>query len=261
MNSQKYDAPYPPLSGVEEMQPPIATAPPPQPNVPMPILSPGGWSPQSMTYPPGLEYLMGLDYLFVNQKIELLQAFTGWETKNKYVITDNKGEPVFYMAEESGICWRLCLGKYRSCEFNIYDKNQREILRMVRPFRCDGCCCPCYLQVLEVYSGTTLLGSITQEWSLWRPKFYVRDASGQAVLMIKGPLIRFCVDVIFKVKSLDEKHRIGMIRKRWSGFAREMFTVSDTFGINFPRDLDVKIKAVLLGAAVLIDFMYFEQEA
>jgi len=43
-----------------------------------------------------------------------------------------------------------------------------------------------------------------------------------------------------------------MIRKHWSGFAREMFTVSDTFGIHFPRDLDVKIKAVLLGACILI---------
>lgn len=33
---------------------------------------------------------------------------------------------------------------------------------------------------------------------------------------------------------------------------REMFTVADMFGINFPRDLDVKIKAVLLGACLLI---------
>jgi len=56
-----------------------------------------------------------------------------------------------------------------------------------------------FSQVLEVYSGNTLLGSVTQEWSLWRPKFYVRDASGQPVLMIKGPLIRFCIDVTFKV--------------------------------------------------------------
>ncbi|XP_011159201.2 phospholipid scramblase 1 isoform X1 [Solenopsis invicta] len=252
MSDQKYYAPYPPPSGLG-MQPPVATAPPQADGS-------GGWSQPNTTYPPGLESLMGLDYLFVNQKVELLQAFTGWETKNKYVITDNKGELVFYMAEESGICARLCMGSYRSCEFYLYDKNQREVLRLVRPFRCDGCCCPCYLQVLEVYSGSTLLGSVTQEWTCWRPKFYVRDASGEPVLMIKGPLLRFCVNVIFKVKSMDEKHRVGVIRKQWSGFAREMFTVSDKFGINFPRDLDAKMKAVLLGATVLIDFMYFEQD-
>ncbi|XP_011642903.1 phospholipid scramblase 1 isoform X1 [Pogonomyrmex barbatus] len=255
MDDQKYQPQYP-LPGAG-MQSPIATAPPPI-DAPM---STGGWQPPSMIYPHGLESLINLDYLFVNQKIELLEAFTGWETKNKYVIMNNKGEPVFYMAEDSGVCWRLCLGKYRACEFNIFDKNQQQVLRMVRPFRCDGCCCPCYLQVLEVYSGNILLGSVTQEWSFWRPKFYIRDASGQPVLMIKGPLIRFCIDVIFKVKSLDDEHRLGMIRKQWSGFAQEFFTVSDKFGINFPRDLDVKIKAVLLGACLLIDFMYFEQEA
>ncbi|XP_018400791.1 PREDICTED: phospholipid scramblase 1-like isoform X1 [Cyphomyrmex costatus] len=257
IDHQKYYASYPPPFGAG-MQPPqpIVTAPPPQPDAP--TSPPGGWSPPNMTYPPGLEYLMDLDYLFVNQSIELLQAFTGWETKNKYVISNSRGEPVFYMVEDSGICWRLCMGKYRSCEFSIYDKHQREVLHMIRPYRCTGCCCPCCLQVLEVYSGNVLLGSVTEEWSLWRPKFYIRDASGQPVLMIKGPLLRFCIDVIFKVKSIDQKHRVGTIQKQWSGFAREMFTVSDKFGINFPRDLDVKIKAVLLGACILIDFMYFE---
>ncbi|XP_012215142.1 phospholipid scramblase 1 isoform X2 [Linepithema humile] len=221
----------------------------------------GGWLPLSTTYPPGLESLINLDYLFVDQKIELLQAFTGWETKNKYAVTDNRGEMVYYVAEESDICSRLCLGKYRSCEFSVYDRNQQEILRMVRPFRFDSCCCPCYLQVLEVYSGNTLLGSITQEWSLWRPIFNIRDASGQPVLKIKGPLIRFCIEVVFKITSMDEKHRVGIIQKQWSGFTREFFTVSDKFGINFPRDLDVKIKAVLLGACLLIDFMFFEQNS
>ncbi|EFN63314.1 Phospholipid scramblase 2 [Camponotus floridanus] len=259
MDDQKYPTPLPSLPPYSPpgvgMQPSVATAPL-QPNMPVPA----GWLPPSTTYLPGLQYLMELDYLFVNQKIELLQVFTGWETKNRYAVTDIRGETVFYVAEESSICWRLCLGKYRSCEFSVYDRDRREILRMIRPFRCDSCCCPCYLQTLEVYSGNTLLGSVTQEWSLWRPIFYIRDASGQPVLMIKGPIIRFCIEVNFKVKSIDDKHRVGMIQKQWSGFGREFFTVSDNFGINFPRDLDVKIKALLLGASLLVDFMYFEQE-
>lgn len=60
--------------------------------------------------------------------------------------------------------------------------------------------CVYYSQVLEVYSGGALLGSVTQEWSLCRPTFYVRDATGNPVLVIKGPLIRFCVEVAFKVR-------------------------------------------------------------
>ncbi|CAL1673212.1 unnamed protein product [Lasius platythorax] len=260
MGDQKYPpASYPPLPEVGMgMQPPIATAPPPQLQLDAAVLPPGGWLPPSTTYLPGLQYLMDLDYLFVNQKIELLEAFTGWETKNRYAVSNIRGEPVFYVAEESSICSRMCLGKYRSCEFSVYDRDRREILHMTRPFRCDSCCCPCYLQVLEVYSSGILLGSITQEWSLWRPIFYIRNASGQPVLTIKGPIIRFCVEVNFEIKSLDEKHRVGRIQKQWGGFTREFFTDADRFGINFPRNLDVNIKAVLLGACLLIDFMYFE---
>ncbi|XP_071566466.1 phospholipid scramblase 2 isoform X2 [Temnothorax nylanderi] len=254
MNSQKYDAPYPPLSGVEEMQPPIATAPPPQPNVPMPILSPGDCSPPSMTCPPGLEYIMGLDYLFVDQK----KLFEGWTRRDKFLITDNRGEQVFYIEQELRTCWRFCLGQYNSLyEYIAYDRSQQEILRMVRPF--DKCC---QLPALEVHFGGTLLGSVTQEWSFLRAKFYIRDAFRQAVLMIKGPsTFVLCSDLIFEVKSMDEQHVVGMIRRHWRGFSEEMFNFTDKFGINFPRDLDVKIKAVLLGATILIDCLYFGRES
>lgn len=45
---------------------------------------------------------------------------------------------------------------------------------------------------------------------------------------------------------------MGRICKQWSGLAREMFTDADHFGISFPMDLDVKMKAVLIGACFLI---------
>lgn len=45
---------------------------------------------------------------------------------------------------------------------------------------------------------------------------------------------------------------VGKISKQWSGLVREMFTDADFFGINFPMDLDVRMKAVMLGACMLI---------
>ena len=39
-----------------------------------------------------------------------------------------------------------------------------------------------------------------------------------------------------------------------------MFTDSDNFGISFPMDLDVRMKATLLGALFLIDIMFFEKK-
>lgn len=45
---------------------------------------------------------------------------------------------------------------------------------------------------------------------------------------------------------------MGRISKHWSGLAREFFTDADNFGISFPLDLAVRMKAVMIGACFLI---------
>jgi len=60
---------------------------------------------------------------------------------------------------------------------------------------------------------------------------------------------------LIKVKSKDGGTKVGKIAKEWGDMTdliRETFTDADNFGISFPQDLDVKIKAVLLGACILI---------
>lgn len=44
--------------------------------------------------PPGLEYLTQIDQLLVKQKVELLEAFTGYETNNQYTIKNSLGQNV-----------------------------------------------------------------------------------------------------------------------------------------------------------------------
>ncbi|XP_039309904.1 phospholipid scramblase 2 [Solenopsis invicta] len=242
MCDQRYQALYSPLLRLR-IQPPIVTAP--QANA-------LGWSQTNMTYPPGLVPLMGRDHLFMKQKTDLFHVSTGKRNKNKYVITDNKGKLVYYIAEESETVPRLFREHRCCCEFYLYDKNQKDVLRMSRHFRSTGCFT--YEQELKVYSGNTPLGSVTKEWTYLQPQFCVRDALGKPVLMMKGSFLN-CDNAFFKVMSMDEKHHVGAIQKKPGGF-REIF--SDIFCINFPLDLDAKIKAVLLGGAVLIDFTYVE---
>jgi len=66
-------------------------------------------------------------------------------------------------------------------------------------------------------------------------------------------------DIEFTVKTPDG-NEVGKVSKKWSGITKEMFSSADTFGVSFPMDLDVKLKAVLIGAVFLIDFMYFEEK-
>ena len=57
---------------------------------------------------------------------------------------------------------------------------------------------------------------------------------------------------IFQVYSKDGETPVGQIRKQWSGIIKEYFTDTDNFGITFPMDLDVNVKATLIGACFLI---------
>ncbi|XP_019789879.1 phospholipid scramblase 1 isoform X2 [Tursiops truncatus] len=90
----------------------------------------------------------------------------------------------------------------------------------------------------------------------------ILDNMGREVITLDRPLR--CTSCCFpcclqEIKSLDDKYAVGKISKQWTGLVRELFTDVDNFGIQFPLDLDVKMKAVMLGACFLIDFMFFER--
>lgn len=204
--------------------------------------------------PPGLEYLTSIDQLLVKQKVELLEAFTGFETNNKFTIKNSLGQKVYWAAESNDCCTRNCCGPHRPFDMKIMDIHKTQVLHLYRPLRCDSCCFPCCLQTMEVSSPPgNVIGTVEQNWSIFTPSFDLKDQTGQTVLKIEGPLCTFslCGDVEFQVLTLDGR-QVGKICKQWSGLGRELFTDADHFGISFPMDLDVKMKAVLMGACFLI---------
>ncbi|XP_076334775.1 phospholipid scramblase 1-like isoform X2 [Tachypleus tridentatus] len=211
--------------------------------------------------PPGLEYLTMIDQLLVHQKVELLEAFIGFETANKYQVVNSMGQNVYFAAEDTHCCTRNCCGPIRPFNMKILDNGGREVIHLYRPLRCDSCCCPCCLQRMEVTASGSTLGYVVQEWSIFVPKYEVQNAAGECVLRIEGPFCTWsiCGDVEFKVLSRDGETQVGKITKQWTGFIREVFTDADHFGITFPMNLEVNTKALLLGACFLIDFMFFEK--
>ncbi|XP_036337947.1 phospholipid scramblase 2-like isoform X1 [Rhagoletis pomonella] len=213
--------------------------------------------------PRGLEYLTMVDQLLVKQKVELLEAFTGFETNNKFSIKNALGQKVYYAVEDNDCCTRNMCGPARPFDMKIFDNFRNEVIHLNRPLACSACCFPCCLQTMEVSAPPgSVIGTIEQEWSICSPSFRIKNHIGDTVLRIEGPFCTFtmCGDVEFKVVSLTGE-TVGKISKQWSGLARELFTDADFFGINFPMDLDVRMKAVLLGATFLIDAMFFEKQA
>ncbi|XP_023415979.2 phospholipid scramblase 2-like [Cavia porcellus] len=211
--------------------------------------------------PPGLEYLSQIDQILIHQKTELLEALIGFETCNKFEIKNSLGQRIYLAVEDSDCCTRNCFGRAKPFTLRVLDNVNKEVITIERPLRCDSCCSPCCLQEIKIQAPPGVsIGYITQTWHLCLPKYTVQNERRENVLKITGPCVQCqcCTDIDFKIKSLDEQSTVGKISKHWTGFLRETFTDADNFRIQFPLDLDVKMKAVMLGACFLIDFMFFE---
>uniref|UniRef100_A0A8C7NVK9 Phospholipid scramblase n=1 Tax=Oncorhynchus mykiss TaxID=8022 RepID=A0A8C7NVK9_ONCMY len=217
---------------------------------PSPAISPAPAAVVPIGVPPGLEYLTQV------------VSFIGFETNNQYEIKNSLGQKIYKAKEKNDCCTRNCCGALRSFDMKIKDNMDREVIRLVRPFRCASCWCPCCLQELEVQAppGTTI-GYVSQDWNPCVPKFSIKGANKETVMKLEGPCFacNCCGDVNFKLTGKDGGKPIGRISKQWSGLIKEVFTDTDNFGIQFPMDLDVKMKAVLMGTCFLIDFMFFEK--
>ncbi|TRZ02680.1 hypothetical protein DNTS_001903 [Danionella cerebrum] len=203
---------------------------------PVPVPMPTG-------VPPGLEYLT--------------------QTNNQYEIKNSLGQKIFTAKEKNDCCTRNCCGALRSFDMKIKDNADREVIRLIRPYRCASCWCPCCLQEMEVQAPPgTVVGYVKQDWHPCYPKFSIQGPNKETLMKLEGPCMacNCCSDVNFDLKGKDGTgDPIGRISKQWTGLLKEAFTDADNFGIQFPLDMDVKMKAVLMGACFLIDFMFFEK--
>lgn len=217
----------------------------------------------SPSCPPGLEYLHQIDQLIIKQKKELVEVVFNFHMRNKYEIRNSLGQHLWTAKEQSDCCARLCFRKYRPLTLSVKDPLENNPLFLIRPFRLPmGLCCWCNLCLAEMEvqgHGGIVLGFVRQLWHPFLPRFTVQTQDGQDALFIHGP---FCVcscgsDVKFKVLDVSG-NSIGLICKRWGGCCKEWITAADNFTVQFPMDLDVKLKASLLAAALLLDYIHFE---
>ena len=193
--------------------------------------------------------------LFVKQHVEMMEAITGWEGANQYTVLDQAGNPMYHCQEESGACMRQCCKSNRSFKLHVNDMNHNPILLIDRPFRFFWQ----EILVSDVSGGSGLdqpvLGTIQRSWSCCSRDFNVIDAQGRKLFKISSGIFS---PWSFYLYDATTGAQLGVIQKKWSGLAQELFTDADNFGIEYPRGLSKESKALLMAATFLIDFMYFE---
>ena len=189
--------------------------------------------------------------LVVKQQKEWGEILTGFETKNKYIISDVSGHQLYLAAEEAGsVLLRWFLKALRPFTMVVLTESGQEILRITRPFRF-------YFHRVDVVdSQGQTIGVIEKRFSVLRRIYSVLDSSGKEVFQLYGPILH---PWTFEIRN--DGIEVGKITKKWSGLLKEGFTDADSFGVMFPAEWDIRLKALFLGAVFLIDFVHFENKS
>ncbi|KJH46035.1 Scramblase [Dictyocaulus viviparus] len=244
----------------------------------------------------GLESLQGINAVLIQQKLELAEIVLDVETQNQYDILTMDNKLLFRVAEQSSFCVRCCCRNRRGFSMHVMDGNKNSankflltllanlhdrsiilksddimavhvVMKVNRSFQCCQCRCACIFCScdkinVEAPPGKQI-GFVRQKCGL-TIKLDVFDADENKFAYIIGPT--WCCgcypccgrEKVFKIYSSRDDSCIGTITKLWGGVIKEFFTDADSFKVEFPIDMSIPAKAVLIGTAFLIDFIAFE---
>ncbi|KAI9510892.1 Scramblase-domain-containing protein [Russula earlei] len=138
----------------------------------------------------GLKRLLQNDTLVVTRQLEMLNIFVGFEQTNKYVISNECGETIGFMAEEPrGLLAsfsRQILKTHRPFRALVMDREGTPVLWVRRPFAWINS--RMYVQSLKDWHEYTSTGEpildtfaeAQQRWHLWRRRYdlFIRAAPG-----------------------------------------------------------------------------------
>lgn len=180
----------------------------------------------------------------------------GFETRNKYGLSDVAGHYLGYAAEQNkgflGFIFRQMLGHWRRFDIYVFNVKRETALRLVHPFRW-------FFQRVEVFDATTgvMLGAIQQRFSILSKRFDVEDGRGKVRYEVSSPVWK-----LWTFSFVKHGREVASVKKKWSGILSEVFTDRDNFMLDFSGDhLDEEDRLLILGAALFIDLQYFEAKA
>ncbi|CAF1998708.1 unnamed protein product [Rotaria magnacalcarata] len=143
----------------------------------------------------------------------------------------------------------------RAFQVRVVDNTNQEIICIKR----------CSHEIIVESPLGTVIGSVAQQCSFSRVLYALKDATDNVVLKIVGPgclcdgPYTCCCEDKFILLGNDGVSEIGSIHKKYRGFIAGALTSADSFTINVPMDLDVRMKAVALDAVFLINCTHFAE--
>ncbi|XP_026486588.2 uncharacterized protein LOC113393760 [Vanessa tameamea] len=207
----------------------------------------------------GLDFLIGASSLLIQQTVELDDLTSGINSENRYIVKVPHGESLYIASEVSSKTQRNLCGMGRAFVMHLHDSTRQEALVLQRRLAAASCLFPCRLQEMRVITPPgDYIGRIQQQWTWMVPFFLVRDAADDVLYVVEGPAVlkKSALQLSkFKILSGDSLREVGTISHGWD---REL--VAFTTNIIYPTDTaQPKHKALLLAAAFLLEYTYFER--
>ena len=192
--------------------------------------------------------------LLVKQRHEIAEFF-GFESRNKYQVSDAQGQPILFAAEQSkgffGFLMRYFLGHWRTFEVFFFNPQRHLVFQAKHPFRF-------YFKRFEIYDASgRFLGALQKRFSIFSKRFDVEDHRGMAIMEVSSPIWK-----IWTFPFKQNGKEVASIKKKWSGIFSEAFTDKDNFMVEFTeQNLRNEERQVIVAAAIFVDMMYFEKKA
>ncbi|XP_066259105.1 phospholipid scramblase family member 5-like isoform X2 [Euwallacea similis] len=206
----------------------------------------------------GLDLMRNVDQLIIQQNSDLSDLLTN--TENRYTVkipTRENSEAIYYATESSDEYQRMCCGSARAFNMRLYDRTDQEAISFKRRLGCGYCTFCFHLQKLEVWVPPgELVGTIYQKWKPFQTVFEVCNRHEQVLYMIEGPSSFACFHKaeIFHIYTSDGSTQIGTIVHQW-----DPVSVRYQLLLQMPSSItDNRHKALLLGSAFLVEYMFFE---
>lgn len=193
--------------------------------------------------------------LSVRQRKRWLEILTSLDARNNYAVYDEAGNPVLNVQEQGSgfgnLMKRLFFNSLRWFTATVDDVTTgKPILSLRRPFRF-------IFARLEVSTPDGQpLGALQKRWTWFRRKYTVLGPDGRELATLFGPFFR---PWTFKIQLPGSEQEVGLIQKKWSGLAKELFTQADNFWIEFGHVTDPHLRTLLFASTVLIDVVHFER--
>lgn len=211
-------------------------------------------SPVVLCHPPGLEPLLDTAQIVVHMG-NLRQDVTIKESATKRMEIINETRKVLFHIEQD----EEDLPTSSSFRYHIYNREKEEVIQVYSPSSSTCICCGASWHCMKrcrfeamIYSPVgTVAGFVKRSRTKFVQEFQILNAAEEPLLILRGG------PQDLEIYSLDLRDELGRFSVHgWAGIMHEIRRTPNDYGMTFPLDLDVRVKAVLIGAIFAIHWLY-----